>query len=126
MTRTVFVNGDYLPEDEAIGVAVGLLVGVLRESAGRSRIADLVVRLAGLPPPAVLRDAPAPTVLAPYVRDARASVRQNIEGLLPAHLRYIGARCRAGKQVAAATVSARHRACFACGRQRRSYRMRNR
>ena len=40
-----------------IGVAVGLLVGVLRESAGRSRIADLVVRLDGLPPPAILRDA---------------------------------------------------------------------
>ena len=47
-------------------------------------------------PPLVLRDAPAPTVLAPYVRSARASVRQNIEGLLPVHLRYVGARCRAG------------------------------
>ena len=46
-------------------------------------------------PPLILRDAPAPPVLAPYVGDARASVRQNIEGLLPAHLRYIGARCRA-------------------------------
>lgn len=42
-------------------VAVGLLIGVLRDDAGRARIADLVVRLDGLPPmPALqasLRDA---------------------------------------------------------------------
>lgn len=38
-----------------IGVAVGLLVGVLRDTAVRGRIADLVVQLDGLPSSAVLR-----------------------------------------------------------------------
>jgi signal transduction histidine kinase len=36
-------------------VAVGLLVGVLRDDAARGRIADLVVRLDGLPPMPVLQ-----------------------------------------------------------------------
>ena len=47
-------------------------------------------------PPVVLRDAAAPARLAPYVDNARASVSQHVDGLLPRHLRYIGARCRAG------------------------------
>jgi hypothetical protein len=46
-------------------------------------------------PPLVLRDALAPAELAPYVDDARSSVGQNIEGLLPVHLRFTHARCRA-------------------------------
>ena len=36
-------------------VAVGLLIGVLRDDAARGRIADLVVRLDGLPPMPVLQ-----------------------------------------------------------------------
>jgi signal transduction histidine kinase len=36
-------------------VAIGLLIGVLREDAARGRIADLVIRLDGLPPLSVLQ-----------------------------------------------------------------------
>jgi len=64
-------------------------------------IAGLVVLVLGIVlvgsifvPPIVLRDADAPTRLAPYVDSARRSVGQNIDGLLPSHLRYVAARCR--------------------------------
>ena len=54
-------------------VAVALLIGVLREDAAKGRIADLVVRLDGLPPlpvlQASLRDALGDPSLAVYRRD---------------------------------------------------------
>ncbi len=54
-------------------VAVALLIGILREDAAKGRIADLVVRLDGLPPlpvlQASLRDALGDPSLAVYRRD---------------------------------------------------------
>ena len=45
-------------------------------------------------PPLVLRDAPAPARIAPFVGDARSSLVREAQGLLPLHLRYAEARCR--------------------------------
>ena len=47
-------------------------------------------------PALVLRDADAPAHIAPYVGDARARLLGELDDLLPAHLRFVAARCRAG------------------------------
>lgn len=46
-------------------------------------------------PPLVLRDARAPDHVAPFVGDARARLLDELDDLLPAHLRFVAARCRA-------------------------------
>lgn len=46
-------------------------------------------------PPLVLRDAPAPVRVVPYLADARASLFRQAVGILPLHLRFAAARCRA-------------------------------
>jgi signal transduction histidine kinase len=69
-------------------VAVGLLVGVLREDAAHGRIAGLVVRLEGLPSTdvlqAALRDALGDASLLVYRWDPAASTYRDTAGL-PAH-----------------------------------------
>ncbi len=45
-------------------------------------------------PPLVLRDARAPAHVAPYVGEARARLLGELDDLLPAHLRFVAARCR--------------------------------
>jgi signal transduction histidine kinase len=52
-------------------VAVGLLVGILRDDAARGRIADLVVRLDGLPPTAALQASLREALGDPTLRVAR-------------------------------------------------------
>jgi hypothetical protein len=46
-------------------------------------------------PPLLLRDAPVPGRVAPYLADARASLLREAVGILPPHLRFTAARCRA-------------------------------
>jgi hypothetical protein len=46
-------------------------------------------------PPLLLRDAPMPARVAPYLADARASLFREAVGILPLHLRFASARCRA-------------------------------
>jgi hypothetical protein len=45
-------------------------------------------------PPLVLRDAPAPAHIAPFLGDARSSLFREAVRLLPLHLRFAEARCR--------------------------------
>lgn len=63
---------------------------------GTAGLAVAVVSVASITlPPALLVDAPAPARIAPYVADARTSVRDNTFGFpLLLHLRFAGARCR--------------------------------
>lgn len=46
-------------------------------------------------PALMLPDAPAPAHLGPYVAAARARLLGELDDLLPAHLRFVAARCRA-------------------------------
>ena len=57
----------------------------------------VVVALVGMTalPPLLLRDAPVPANIAPYIADARARLFGEAFRLpLPVHLRFVGARCR--------------------------------
>lgn len=64
-------------------VAAGLLIGVLRTDAARGRIADLVVRLDGLPPMPVLEAS---------LRDALGDPSLSVYRWEPASARYMDAR----------------------------------
>ncbi len=46
-------------------------------------------------PPLLLRDAPAPARIAPFVDDARTRLLDEIDHVVPIHLRLVAARCRA-------------------------------
>ncbi len=48
-------------------------------------------------PPLLLRDTPVPGRVAPYLVDARASLLSEAVGMLPIHLRFASARCRADR-----------------------------
>lgn len=67
----------------------------LRLAALVALIAFIVIPGTIAVPPLVLRDARAPAHIAPYVGDARASLLGEVDQVVPIHLRFVAARCRA-------------------------------